>query len=290
MNLIIESNNLYSIFNNIKNNISEDNFIDLLEFIVLNDFSLTLIDDELMSSSFELLYSTKNLEFNDDLILINRMLERGSYFDEDECRIEREKINHPNNTLELNRIFETNTSFESNNPNSIYLSNPDENHRLINSVDKFKKFGYMLSTSFSNPDDYIGFIKKICSNLIFDANIIDSISRLTEPFLNRKHEISYHLYIIDKEVPLIVSQGITSYRQIGDSISITCSPERDRDTVQNSLTVIYNESELNCELHTKLKRVGDRPPDRIYFCPCIPEDVCPTNFGKIYIYQITKHV
>ena len=69
-------------------------------------------------------------------------------------------------------------------------------------------------------------------------------------------------------------------------MSIRCSPERAR---MKELRKQIGEFSINCELHTKMRTLSSKAPDRIYFCPSLPYDVGEFKKGSIYIYKITKH-
>jgi hypothetical protein len=129
----------------------------------------------------------------------------------------------------------------------------------------------------------------ILSELEFDEDIIVSIEELSDGFEMRKNEIIYHLYCIHKEIPMILRDGHRDYQNIGRQMSLDCSPERNRKIVNNKLRKILNGITVNCELHTKMRRLSSNAPDRIYFCPSLPDSMNVTMAGKIYIYKITKH-
>jgi len=140
-------------------------------------------------------------------------------------------------------------------------------------------------------DDIISFVnelKIILTELVFDEDIAASMEELSDGFILRKGEIIYHLYCIYNEIPKILCNGYVGYENIGRQMSIVCSPERNRDKVNEKLKKDINGKSVNCELHTKMKRLTDNAPDRIYFCPSVPDgtgEVC----GKIFVYKITKH-
>lgn len=132
-------------------------------------------------------------------------------------------------------------------------------------------------------------MKIILQKLIFDEDIVESIRKLNDGFDLRKKEIIYHLYYIEKQIPEILGSSPNDYQSIGNKMAIDCSPERSRKTVNSQLRKIVNNISVNCELHTKMKVISSNPPDRIYFCPSLPEETGRDMAGKIYIYKISKH-
>lgn len=92
---------------------------------------------------------------------------------------------------------------------------------------------------------------------------------------------------------LIKKYGVLDNNSLGDMMSIPCSPERNRTTVENKLTKkADNGKMIKCELHTKMDKIGSKKPDRIYFCASVPDKTKVNNVdlsGKIYVYKITEH-
>ncbi|WP_027399608.1 DUF3201 domain-containing protein [Anaerovorax odorimutans] len=164
-----------------------------------------------------------------------------------------------------------------------------EGIRNIYNLDAFKQVLLIFCDKVNNINEFVNKIKIILFDLCFDENIEESINDLNYGFNNRRKEIIYHLYCIDREVPYIIKKYNGGYSKIGDMMSIECSPERNRNIVRNKLTKTINGNSFNCELHTKMKKITNQAPDRIYFCPSIPSGICE-NTGQIYIYKITKHI
>lgn len=129
---------------------------------------------------------------------------------------------------------------------------------------------------------------------MFDIEIEKSMEKLEAGFLTRRHEILYHLYRIHEEMPALIKKyGVLGNNSLGDMMSIPCSPERNRTTVENKLTKkADNGKMIKCELHTKMDKIGSKKPDRIYFCASVPDNTKVNNVdlsGKIYVYKITEH-
>lgn len=142
--------------------------------------------------------------------------------------------------------------------------------------------------------EFSQYIQNVYDNLVFDREIEKSMEKLEAGFLTRRHEILYHLYRIHEEMPVLIEKyGVLDNSSLGDKMSIPCSPERDRTTVENKLTKkADNGKNIKCELHTKMDKIGSRKPDRIYFCASVPDKIKVDNVdlsGKIYVYKITEH-
>ena len=129
---------------------------------------------------------------------------------------------------------------------------------------------------------------------MFDDELQDSMKILDLGFEKRKAEILEHLLVLELELPDLTKGNGCSNQEIGDRLSVPCSPERKRDIVRKYLAKRADDGEyFYCELHTKMKKVGDRPPDRIYFCAKVPKGITLNGQdigGRTYIYKISKHV
>ena len=112
----------------------------------------------------------------------------------------------------------------------------------------------------------------------------------------RKPEILEHLMIINSILPDILSiESDMSNVNISKKLNyLQCSPEKRRDIVKKYLTKTFDsEKKVNCELHTKMRRINNKAPDRIYFCANVPKGVKCRGMdisGKIYVYKISHHV
>lgn len=166
--------------------------------------------------------------------------------------------------------------------------------RQIMCEDDFQQVMTLFGDGINDLSEFTRYINKLYKKLVFDSGIEDSMKRLEAGFLTRRHEILYHLYCIQKEIPDIIQQdkGLDN-QSVGEQMSISCSPERDRKLVDKILTKkVDYDKKLVCELHTKMEKIGGRMPDRIYFCASVPKDIVLDGQnleGKIYIYKITKH-
>lgn len=142
--------------------------------------------------------------------------------------------------------------------------------------------------------EFSQYIQNVYNHLVFDIEIEKSMEKLEAGFLTRRHEILYHLYRIHEEMPALIKKyGVLGNNSLGDMMSIPCSPERNRTTVENKLTKkADNGKMIKCELHTKMDKIGSKKPDRIYFCASVPDNTKVNNVdlsGKIYVYKITEH-
>lgn len=161
--------------------------------------------------------------------------------------------------------------------------------RNITTVDELKQLLLLFCKDIDDISTFVDKIKAILFEIIFDEDIVDSIRKLNDGFIQRKGEIILHLYIIESEIPDIVNNSTGGYRDIGSQMSISCSSEKNRDLVNNKLKKCINNVDVNCELHTKMKTISSKAPDRIYFCPALPDGTGSDLVGKIFIYKITKH-
>lgn len=165
--------------------------------------------------------------------------------------------------------------------------------RYMNSIEKMKKLLILLSQNEDTVQSFFDILKQTFDEIIFDEDIEESVKTLEAGFDDRKTEILYHLYCIDKEIPILVKQYLGN-QEIGSHMSVPCSPERNRKLVEDKLTKKVGGKEIKCELHTKMKKIGSRKPDRIYFSPKVNEHILNNDgrdmIDKIYIYKIGEHV
>lgn len=171
----------------------------------------------------------------------------------------------------------------------------DDRHgiRGIKNISSLKKFLVLLTNNTKTSSEFIDILRRTLDGLEFDAEIEHSIKTLEAGFEIRKKEVLYHLFCIEREIPMIL-KCYKGNQEIGAHMSLPCSPERDRNLVKKKLTKKIGDTELVCELHTKLKKIGARKPDRIYFCPQVKSHIVNKNgediTGKIYIYKIGEHL
>lgn len=169
-----------------------------------------------------------------------------------------------------------------------------EGIRNIDSVEKLKYALIVFGNAIDNEKEFAEHIVKVYEGLYFDEAIEASLHKLEAGIRVRKGEILYHLYCIEREIPKIIEEnGMLDNQSLGALLSVPCSPERRRDVVKNELTKRADGgAEIKCELHTKMQKIGDRKPDRIYFCASVPEGIQLNKMpmqGRIYIYKITEH-
>ncbi len=168
-----------------------------------------------------------------------------------------------------------------------------EGLRYVFQTEELQKVMILLEDSTDSLLEFSQDLPVLYRELVFDKKIKDSMERLEAGFLCRRKEILHHLYCIQKEIPdLLHKYGPMDNQSLGDRMSVSCSPERSRKTVKNELTKQADHGEIVCEMHTKMKKIGTRPPDRIYFCASVPKGIQIDKKDlseKIYIYKITKH-
>ncbi|MET2869747.1 hypothetical protein ABXV15_03530 [Exiguobacterium profundum] len=289
--LIIKSKDLQNIINNLLCRNSEEQFLDLLEYMNKKQVKIVLIENEDLDNLYTNLYTEKAYKKHSDIVFINLMLEKLTItISENNFNDLIRDMNRYVYTDEFTNIFSSSTTFNSVINYGLYENTINQNYFLIKNIKEYLQLGCITSMNSSNPEELIDNMKLYTQNLVFDPNIVDHLYKLSAPFSVRLKQIIHHLYVIETEIPCLISQGLRSYDQIGKALSVSCSPERNRDTVQKHLTATLNSKALNCELHTKLQRVSSNPPDRIYFCPSIPDTICKNSAGKSYIYKITAHV
>lgn len=173
------------------------------------------------------------------------------------------------------------------------LGNPDV-LRLIACEDDLCSVLTLFGQDIDGLHEFSQYIQNVYYNLTFDREIEKSMEKLEAGFLTRRHEILYHLYRIHEEMPALKKKyrGLDNC-SLGDMMSIPCSPERSRTTVENKLTKKADDGKMiKCELHTKMDKIGSQKPDRIYFCASVPDKIKVDNVdlsGKIYVYKITEH-
>lgn len=285
--LIVKNHNLLGLIQNENSNISD--FIDIILMLRKISHKVYLDDETVLGEIYEEMFNSRTKEevrilsklFEKIFCLIGknehlRLASRVESLIKTEC-----------NSFEL--ILNNKEYFNFDETMSLFSSEEKQGVRIISNIIDLKQLLLIFSTKIHDPYNFIEFIKPVFSNMIFDNDILDSMSRLSSGFLKRINEIVFHLYIIDLEVPNIV-KIYSDYRSIGNHISIDCSPERSRETVEKYLKTTVNGVAVNCELHTKMKTLSSTEADRIYFCPALPSGIDKSFEGKIFIYKITKHV
>lgn len=152
----------------------------------------------------------------------------------------------------------------------------------------------LFGNAINNEKEFADYIRKVYKTLLFDGQIEGTLRKLEAGLAERRKEILFHLYCIENEIPQIIQKcGLMDNRTIGAQMSIPCSPERNRDTVKNNLTKKADNGNIVCELHTKMKKIGSRKPDRIYFCASVPKGILLERKNiqeRIFVFKITQHV
>lgn len=177
----------------------------------------------------------------------------------------------------------------------LMLSEGNTLRRVSNDV-CFKKVMTVFGLGVELLSDFVPFITHLFQNLLFDdADAIQaSMEKLDLGFEARRAEILEHLFVLDRELPGLLQQTGLSNAEIGKRLTVECSPERKREIVQRYLTKNADGGrKFSCELHTKMEKVGNRPPDRIYFCAKVPSEIKLNGEdigGRTFIYQISHHV
>lgn len=166
--------------------------------------------------------------------------------------------------------------------------------RSIENGETLEKALILFGISMAGEKEFTEYIKKVYQGLIFDSDLSGSLRRLEAGLAVRKKEILYHLYCIEKEIPEILEHTqMMDNQALGKAMSIPCSPERSRALVEAELTKTADNGEIVCEMHTKMRQIGkNHKPDRIYFCPKVPDGIRMDGKkleGVIYIYKITEH-
>ena len=166
--------------------------------------------------------------------------------------------------------------------------------RRIVTEDDYYQVMALFGDGIDNVQIFADYIATLFRELVFDKDVGKSMKKLEAGFINRRHEILYHLYCINKEIPKIIKKyGLMDNQMLGEKLSIPCSPERKRELVEEKLSKKVDSGEkIKCELHTKMEKIGSRAPDRIYFCASIPKGITLAGKNienKIYIYKITEH-
>ncbi|MCK8486684.1 hypothetical protein M0651_05790 [Paenibacillus sp. MBLB2552] len=273
------------------------------EMLSSNDIETFIsISEVLDNMSYKLIFSAANIETvfdnvikvedRDNRAIINKRLEKQSlYICEEEYigyvthleNLKNEEIYTIHEVLIENKYFD-NLNF------MLSFNWKDNNH--IRNITSYDSLLDILILFTSRHDDIVSFTNSLnfIPFFVIDYELDKSLKNLNDGFDQRKNEILYHLYCIAKEIPNIIDRGFKDYESIGEQLTLSCSPERNRDTVKEKLIKKIDEKTINCELHTKMRRISSNAPDRIYFCPSVPFGVHKDWDNKIYIYQITAHV
>lgn len=279
------------IFSNLLKDADElKEFVSILEIIRKLSYKVTIKNDDYISEIYEIIrYDFKK---NEDIRIINKLLEKNFNFleiiDYDKKILDIQNV-AANESSCFKSILVLNESFNFNFRDIAYKVGEELKVRNVSSVDCLSQVLIASCQRLNNPSDFAREITIILHDIIFDEDIVDSIDRLNDGFNLRKQEILYHLYCIYKEIPEILNRGYQGYKDIGLQMTINCSPERNRQTVRNKLSLKINGIDVNCELHTKMDVISSKSPDRVYFCPALPVECGDEVGGKTFIYKITAH-
>lgn len=288
--MLLDNNRFLEVIKGNSENISE--FVLVIELLKKISYKVLLKhENDSLIEIYNELYTNKN----DDVKLISKLFEKlfsikePSEFDPILSRVinlGKEESNSFKEILLNNAYFDDHINIITYKNESIL----ENSLRNIGNYEDLKTILLLFTKRFNEINRFTNEIRTILSHIIFDENIDKSIEELNDGFDKRKNEIIYHLYCIQREIPNIISQEIRDYQNIGSAMSLDCSPERSREIVKEKLVKVISEGkEINCELHTKMERLSTNAPDRIYFCPCVPDGTGDELDGRIYIYKITKH-
>lgn len=286
--LVMENCVFFDILKSEQSELSE--FISIVEMLKKSSYKIILSNEVYLEEIYEELY--KKSKYNEDIKLISIVFERVfNCIDNMEYEKIITEINDiiKNESSSFEKILANNETFDHMVKKVGFKLNINSGIRNISSLIELKEVLLLFCKGKNNINEFINEIKNILNEVVFDDNIVESIEKLSDGFDLRKNEIIYHLYVIENEIPSILKSNPSGYIDIGSQMSIDCSPERNRTVVESKLKKYINGVEVNCELHTKMKRLSSNPPDRIYFCPQLRRETGIDNEGKIFIYKITKH-
>ena len=288
--MLIDNNDLLALINSLGTGLKEDDFISLLEYLYRGRYQIALYEHDSIDAIYEKIYEYK---FSEDVKIISQLIDRlVCYLSEDEFKTQEFSLSYLGNKegRTIKEIITRKAIFDYEVKYIKYSLYEKSTVRMINKVEDVKEILFIFLKEKRTAAEVIDGIKIITGNLVFDEEILYSIEKLNDGFESRKLEIIYHLYCIDNEVPVIIQSGVSGYAEIGNQLSIDCSPERNRETVGRELSKELEGHRLNCELHTKMDTLSARAPDRIYFCPNVPDNFSELYKGKVYIYKISNHV
>lgn len=287
-NIIFNNNNILDFLKN--DEVSNDDYVLILQLIKELSFTVEINNNiDTLMKIYEELAVTRN--YNENKKIISILLEKYSRFIElDEYNNRLKEVNSliDKESKEFKDVIRESFIFDSQNGMIGFdIDDLGEGIRHARNTNELKEVLLILALKHEKIKDFMDDVFIILENIIFDEDIIDGIGKLNDGFKNRKNEIIYHLYCIDREVPEIISRNITGYREIGEQMTISCSPESRR---YDELRKYIDGNFINCELHTKMKRLSAKAPDRIYFCPNMPKYILKEDNRNIFIYKITKHI
>lgn len=265
-------------------------FVSVIEFLRTKAYKISLSMDDSIQDIYSKIHD--KARYNDDIRLISRFLEKDfEYLAVEEYNGYETIINKllDKESKSIKLILESSEYFDYESKLIGYRFDSGEGIRNISNLEELKRIFLIFCMEKDTIEEFVNEIRSVLSSIIFDEDIEASIKDLNDGFAKRKNEIIYHLYVIYTEIPVILASGISDYRGIGQALSIDCSPESSRVTVNNKLIKVVGSCEINCELHTKMKILSGKAPDRIYFSPKLPKEAGEGKEGKIFVYKITKH-
>lgn len=271
-----------------------DDVLDILEELK-NVSGRCVLSESNYEKLIDFIYTNHRRE---DCIQLSRMLEKEMarkhiIMDGQRYQSEKEKLDKCIQTeaKSLKEILDEDGAFDFSYP--VVSCEEHKAMRCISHVCELQNILVIFGNAIESIKEFVSYLTFIYKELVFDDKIEDSIEHLEAGFVYRRKEILYHLYCIEKEIPaLLLKYGPMDNQTLGSKMSIPCSPERSRKTVKIELTKQTDQAELVCEMHTKMKKIGTRPPDRIYFCARVPKGITIDGKNieeKSYVYKITKH-
>ena len=255
-----------------------DDVLDILEELK-NVSGRCVLSESNYEKLIDFIYTNHRRE---DCIQLSRMLEKEMarkhiIMDGQRYQSEKEKLDKCIQTeaKSLKEILDEDGAFDFSYP--VVSCEEHKAMRYISHVSELQNILVIFGNAIESIKEFVSYLTFIYKELVFDDKI----------------DILYHLYCIEKEIPaLLLKYGPMDNQTLGSKMSIPCSPERSRKTVKIELTKQTDQAELVCEMHTKMKKIGTRPPDRIYFCARVPKGITIDGKNieeKSYIYKITKH-
>ncbi|CEI72721.1 hypothetical protein [Romboutsia hominis] len=288
-NIILDNNSMLKFLEN--EDTLNDDFTLMLELIKKLSFTVDInhSDQDTLIKIYEELYMTE--DYNENKKSISILLEKYSnciYQDEYTERINELNLLINTESKEFKDILKDTFIFDiGKGLIGFDIDEVNSGIRHAKDINEMKEVLLILSLRHEEIEKFMLDVENILDTLIFDEDIIDGIAKLNDGFENRKKEIIYHLYCIDTQIPKIIAMNVKGFREIGEQMTLPCTPESGR---YEELVKVINGKRVNCELHTKMKRMSAKAPDRIYFCPSLPEGVFKEDSRSIFIYKITKHV
>lgn len=279
----IEKDNLYEIF-------------DIIDHVDDEHFELLVEDYEQLN---EILH--ENMKKHGCLELIG-ILDKQMYHKKHGLILDQERYKETKKVLLDNSDSEKEYSFSEllqkkkfNSKLQLCVIAKGEGQRFVDRKEDWKELLILFANVTMKEEAFANKIVRIYDSLVFDEEIAKSMKKLTAGLNIRRAEILYHLYCIEKLFPDInkgSSGNVDAGKKFESICGIPCSPERKKEK-RELLTKEIGNDKIICEMHTKMEKYGGQKPDRIYFNPCVEQNIKFNGHcikGKIFIYQITKHI